>query len=35
MDPVLHWVDIDLDPGVAGLQGILFLIGTVYFTYSY
>jgi hypothetical protein len=29
MDPILHWVDIDFDPGLAKLQMIVGTIGIV------
>jgi hypothetical protein len=35
MDPILHWHDIGLDPGLAELSEIIFVIGVVYFAYSY
>ena len=35
MDPVLHWVDIDFDPGLAKLQMIVGAIGLVYFAWAY
>jgi hypothetical protein len=35
MDPILHWVDIDLDPGLAKLQMKVGAIGIAYFAWAY
>jgi threonine/homoserine/homoserine lactone efflux protein len=35
MDPIDHWVDIDLDPELAKLQLIVGLIGAAYFAWAY
>jgi hypothetical protein len=35
MDPILHWVDIDFDLGLAKLQMIVGAIGIAYFSWAY
>jgi hypothetical protein len=35
MDPFEHWVDIDLDPELAGFLSILSVVGIAYFGYLF